>query len=69
MMRSVFWLPATAYLFVLLVCGCSIGDIRDRTGPAYDLAVDKIGTGLQAITPSNDIYFCDGMPMDARTKK
>jgi hypothetical protein len=66
MVRGVVRLAAVAQLFILLGYGCdTIG--LDR-GPKYDVDWSKFGTGEQAITPTNDSRYVNGMPLDARTK-
>jgi hypothetical protein len=50
------------------VAGCS-WPLGPWGGPAYTLDFDKIGTGLQAISPRNDAFFQDGEPMDYRTRR
>ena len=68
MARSVVRLAVAAQLVLLSAWGCEIIHLRDNSGPSYDVRSDKLGTGEQAIAPTNDNYFWNGMPMDARTK-
>jgi hypothetical protein len=68
MARSVVQLAAAAYLFIVMGAGCAAIGLGPDRGPKYDLNLGKIGTGEQAITPTNNNEFWNGMPMDARTK-
>jgi hypothetical protein len=49
--------------------GCGGFQLGPWGGPAYDLQLDKVGTGGQAIVPTNDAAYCDGQPMDSRTRR
>jgi len=48
---------------------CLVSQLGPWGGPAYDLDYDKIGTGEQAITPTNDPWYMNGEPQDCRTNQ
>jgi hypothetical protein len=61
---------ALLILFGLLSSsGCAWIQLGPWGGPAYDLQFDKVGTGEQAIVPTNNAAYCDGQPMDTRTHR
>jgi hypothetical protein len=48
---------------------CIVSQLGPWGGPAYDLDYGKIGTGEQAITPTNDAFYMNGEPQDCRTNR
>lgn len=48
---------------------CLVSQLGPWGGPAYDLDYDKIGTGEQVITPTNDPWYMNGEPQDYRTNR
>jgi hypothetical protein len=54
---------------LLASSGCGSFQLGPWGGPAYDLQFDKVGTGQQAIVPTNDAAYWDGQPMDTRTRR
>jgi len=66
------YLPPWALLILvelLSSSGCGSFQLGPWGGPAYDLQIDKVGTGEQAIVPTNDAAYWDGQPMDTRTRR
>ena len=56
-------------LAAITLVGCSSIGLGPWGGPAYDLDVNKIGTGEPAISLRNDGEFWNGQPMDCRTRR
>ena len=59
-----------AHFALISIPGCSfydfLADLSDV--PRYKVDEKKVGSGEQALVPSNDPGYINGMPQDLRTK-
>jgi hypothetical protein len=67
MRGKLFLLIALVSMGFISGCGTTT-DFGVKAGPGFDVDVFNLGSGQPVFSPANDNYFCNGDPMDCRTR-
>ena len=68
MSRATVWI-AFGLLLLSSLAGCCSIDLGFLGASGYTFDTGKIGSGQQAINPSNDSPYWNGQPMDDRARR